>query len=157
MLRIYFLGWLLLLAWPTAWAEVPLPAKARVFKVFDGDYLMLRSRYHSHRVQLAGIDAPELAQPWGRRSQQVLEKMVRGQLVGLRTVGTNDRGEPLVQMRLRNFDINIEMVAAGAAWALPGAAPELQAAEGAARRAGKGLWAPGEQPPVPPWQWRTQH
>jgi endonuclease YncB( thermonuclease family) len=127
--------------------------RLRVFKVFDGDRLMLRGRGKSYRVQLAGIDAPELDQPWGQRSRQVLEKMVAGQRVTVEFLGEDAQR---VRVRFLDYDIGTEMLAAGAAWALPDAPDQLKAIEEQARAEGKGLWAPGELPPVAPWDWRAQ-
>lgn len=146
------LGLLLALPLPVRAAEEQL---VRVFRVFDGDRLLVRTRYHSHRIQLAGIDAPELDQPGGLRSQQILEKMVLGKRVVMTVAGENTVGEPLVKLQLHEYDIAIEMLRAGAAWVAPEGGPELRAAEDQARAAAKGIW--GEQvPPVPPWEWRAQ-
>lgn len=127
----------------------------RVFKVFDGDSLLLRTRAHSLRVQLAGIDAPELSQPGGQFSLKVLEKMVLGQRVRLIEVGTNEAGEPLVTMHRLKYDIALELVRAGAAWVTPDGSASLRAAEAEARMRGQGIWAEDAPAPIPPWQWRS--
>lgn len=149
------------LCWPVSGhgAEAPhdgATEQAKVFRVFDGDRLLVRSRYHSQRVQLAGIDAPELDQPGGLRSQQILERMVLGKRVLLEAVGNNMVGEPLVRVTWHKYDINLEMLRAGAAWAGPDALPEQRAAEQAARAEGKGIWAPDQAAAIAPWRWRIE-
>jgi endonuclease YncB( thermonuclease family) len=129
--------------------------QGRVFRVFDGDRLLVRSRYSSQRVQLAGIDAPEMDQPGGLRSQKILEKMVLAKRVDMEAVGSNAMGEPLVRVRWHTYDINLEMLRVGAAWAGPDASPEMRAAERVARDQGLGIWGADEAPAVAPWEWRA--
>jgi endonuclease YncB( thermonuclease family) len=71
-------------------------------------------------------------------------------------IGPDARDSKRVRLRFLSYDINAEMVAAGAAWAGPDADAALRDVELKARSAGKGLWAPGELTPVPPWEWRAQ-
>jgi endonuclease YncB( thermonuclease family) len=50
---------------------------AHVVKVVDGDSLEVRdSNGLVHRIRLAGIDAPEHNQPFGKRSQQALARLI---------------------------------------------------------------------------------
>ena len=51
-------------------------------------------------------------------------------------------------------DINLEMLNAGMAWALPNSSSEYQQAEKEARQAKKGLWS--QPDPIPPWEWRKK-
>jgi endonuclease YncB( thermonuclease family) len=47
--------------------------------VADGDTItMLDSNRQQHRIRLAGIDAPEKAQPFGQRSKQHLAQLAFG-------------------------------------------------------------------------------
>jgi micrococcal nuclease len=146
-----------------AWAGPTLttvdnpPEQVRVFRVFDGDRLLVRTRTHSQRVQLAGVDAPELGQPGGEGSKKILEKMVARKRVVIKVVGENTVGDPLVEMQWDKFNINQEMVRAGAAWASPAGGPALRAAEAEARSKGYGIWAKDQPPAIPPWEWRTDH
>jgi endonuclease YncB( thermonuclease family) len=64
---------LLALCGPTAWADV---LEGRVVTVADGDTItLLDSNRQQHRIRLAGIDAPEKAQPFGQRSKQHLSEL----------------------------------------------------------------------------------
>jgi endonuclease YncB( thermonuclease family) len=60
----------------TAWAEI---LEGRVVSVADGDTVtLLDSNRQQHRIRLAGIDAPEKAQPFGQRSKQHLSNLAFG-------------------------------------------------------------------------------
>lgn len=45
--------------------------------VIDGDTIVIRKT----RIRLAGIDAPELDQPWGKRSKYAMVALCKGQIV----------------------------------------------------------------------------
>jgi endonuclease YncB( thermonuclease family) len=94
-------------------------------------------------------------QPGGLRSQKILEKMVLAKRVDMEAVGSNAMGEPLVRVRWHTYDINLEMLRVGAAWAGPDASPEMRAAERVARDEGVGIWAADEAQAVAPWEWRA--
>jgi endonuclease YncB( thermonuclease family) len=60
----------------TAWADL---IEGLVVAVADGDTItLLDSNRHQHKIWLAGIDAPEKAQPFGQRSKQHLAEMAFG-------------------------------------------------------------------------------
>jgi endonuclease YncB( thermonuclease family) len=67
----------LLACWAiAAWAEVIV---GRVEGVADGDTItLLDSNHQQHRIRLAGIHAPEKAQPFGQRSKQHLSELAFG-------------------------------------------------------------------------------
>jgi len=69
----------------------------------------------------------------------------------------DQHGRLLGTLRLDDRDLNREMVAEGWAWAFTGFAEDsdLIAAESAARRARRGVWA--DPQPLPPRQWRELH
>ena len=73
--RCGLLGFWLLLA------VIGMPAAAdtltgRVVGVHDDDTLTLRVDRQQVKVRLAGIDAPELAQPYGQKAKQALSNAV---------------------------------------------------------------------------------
>ncbi len=54
----------------------------KVIGISDGDTIdVLDSAKTTHRIRLAGIDAPEKAQPFGQRSKQHLSDSVFGKQV----------------------------------------------------------------------------
>jgi endonuclease YncB( thermonuclease family) len=64
---------LLLLTTPYANADTLI---GRVVGIADGDTItLLDSANDQHKIRLAGIDAPEKAQPFGKRSKQNLARL----------------------------------------------------------------------------------
>ena len=117
---------------------------ARVTDVHDGDTLSVRVRTKTVTVRLIYIDAPELAQPWGRQARRSLQELVRLEEVRVRTKGKDKYSRTLGEVvRMRDgLDVNLEQVRRGMAWSYTrGAArPAYDAAELAAHQARVGLW-----------------
>lgn len=140
----------------------PLPhfdLSGRVVGVLDGDSLIMRTDGgEEHTVRLFGIDTPERGQPHADRARSALLQMVSRQTVNVVHIDTDNFNRIVGTVYLGDNNINLAMVNAGHAWWFQRYAPherQLQAAEQAARAAGKGLWAQAE--PVPPWEWRRRH
>jgi endonuclease YncB( thermonuclease family) len=133
----------------------------KVVRILDGDTVeVLDARKRTHRVRLAGIDAPESKQPFGTKAKRALSSLVGGETV---TVDWHkrDRYDRLVgKLMLAGTDANLALVRAGFAWWYREYAGEqspsdrrlYEAAERAARREGVGLWA--DPRPIAPWDWR---
>ena len=145
---------------------------ARVVGVMDGDTItVLDANNAQHRIRLAGIDAPEMGQPFNGRSKQSLRRMVMGKqvriewdeqdrygrLVGkvwVTPAGINCTQEPCP----KTLDVGRAQLTVGLAWHYLGKhqgeedslAYEFDETEARARRAG--LWS--EPDPVAPWDWR---
>jgi micrococcal nuclease len=132
----------LLAAWASASQAATLTA--RVADVHDGDTISIRVRTNTVTVRLIYIDAPELAQPWGRQSRRSLQELVRLEEVQVRTRGKDKYSRTLGEVvRVRDgLDVNLEQVRRGMAWSYTrGAArPTYDAAEAAAHQARVGLW-----------------
>jgi endonuclease YncB( thermonuclease family) len=130
----------------------------RVETVHDGDTITcLDTEGRRVRVRLVRIDAPELDQPKGRESRAALVAKLAGGIVRVEGDARDQHGRVLGTLRLDDRNLNREMVAEGWAWAFTGFAEDddLIAAESAARRARRGLWA--DPQPMPPRQWRELH
>ena len=130
----------------------------RVEMINDGDTVtLLDTAGQRVRVRLVGIDAPELDQPMGREARAALAAKLAGGIVRVEGDARDQHGRLLGTLRLADRDLNREMVAEGWAWAFTGFAEndDLIAAESAARRGRRGLWANPE--PQPPRQWRELH
>ncbi len=162
----------ILAASPGVLAEVLL---GRVVAIADGDTLtVLDASNAQHKIRLAGIDAPEKAQPFGQRSRQNLGALAFGKDVKVewnkrdrygRTVGkvwvespdAPCRGKPDCP---KTLDVGLAQLTQGLAWWYRTYAneqsPEDQGryehAEFEAKIRRAGLWA--EKNPVPPWEWR---
>lgn len=130
----------------------------KVVFVLDGDtVLVAREGGKPVKVRLAGIDAPERAQPFGAKSRQFLSDQVLRREVRVEVVAIDKYGRRVANLRMNGHDINREMVGSGMAWDYSrwrqhSRYDELQRQ---ARQAKRGLW--GQPQPQPPWQWRKSH
>jgi len=132
-------------------------------RIVDGDTLEI----NTHKVRLAGMDAPENDQicrdeqekvyRCGRSATEALGRLVAGQSLACRVTGTDRYRRLLAQCATpRTPDIGLEMVRTGWATIYDGgsALPGYSAAEAAARRQKIGMWRGNfERPSV----WRRQH
>lgn len=110
-------------------------------------------------IRLAGIDAPELAQPWGIQARSAMRRMVQDRPVSIEVTDRDRYGRLVARMWQGHSYVNAAMTRGGHAWAfdryLPDAA--IRAGQQEARRAGRGLWSLPPQDRVPPATWRAQH
>ena len=130
----------------------------RVEMINDGDTITcLDTEGRRVRVRLVGIDAPELDQPQGRESRAALAAKLSAGVVRVEGHARDQHNRLLGTLHLDGRDLNREMVAEGWAWAFTGFAEDddLMAAESAARRDRRGIWA--NPHPLPPRQWRELH
>lgn len=133
----------------------------RVVSVTDGDTIkVLTKDLRQRRVRLAGIDAPEKAQPYGQRSKQHLSEAVFGKEVTLECGKVDRYGRDVCVISVDGRDANLHQIKEGMAWWYRKYASEqdirrrrdYEAAETEARTNGRGLWT--QPAPVPPWEWR---
>ena len=137
--------------------------RGRVVSVADGDTVtVLDSSNAQHKIRLSGIDAPERAQPFGRKARERLAELVAGKSVEVETDKTDRYGRSVGKIVLNGTDVNLAMVVAGFAWHYKAYAKEQSAvdrrlyadAESDARQARRGLWF--DVDPVAPWEWRAR-
>lgn len=129
--------------------------KGRVIGVSDGDTItVLDSSKKTLKIRLAGIDAPEKAQPFGQRSKQSLSGMVYGKEVAVLFDERDRYGRIVGKVVLPDGDVNLAQIRAGMAWHYKRYSNDktYAAAEDMAKREGRGLWA--DRNPTPPWDWR---
>jgi endonuclease YncB( thermonuclease family) len=142
-------------------AVVPFAAQAdltgRVVNVADGDTLTLLVERKQVKVRLDAIDAPERAQPCGRRSQQSLAELCVKRNARVVTKGVDRYGRIIGVVVCDGVDANSEQVRRGMAWVFERYAPAGSPLYGLQREAQatrRGLWAdPG---PVAPWAYRAK-
>jgi len=130
----------------------------RVQAVNDGDTVTcLDTGGRVVKVRLVGIDAPEHDQPHGGRAREALAAKLSGGVVRVEGTAHDQHGRLLGTLWLEGRNLNRELVAEGHAWSFGGFAEdeELAAAEDAARRGRRGLWA--DPRPVRPADWRALH
>jgi micrococcal nuclease len=113
-----------------------------------------------HKIRLAGIDAPERGQPFGKKSKEYLSGLVSGEDVQV-DWKKGDRYKRIVGKIIHDGqDVDLEMVRSGYAWWYRKYAGEqspvdgvlYEDAENKARAEKAGLWR--DPDPVPPWEWR---
>jgi len=180
MTRLAIIAILLLFAPRNVMCEEPQQERrkfyGRLVRVIDGDTLVVKmDEGEEFTVDVWGVDAPELGQPYGERARRYVEDLIE------RTRDTLPAYDLWVEERLRENDgamlgivrivighsipdhsrlavgreIHFQVIRDGFGWHCKKVAPddeELAAAEKKARQDKRGLWA--AEKPMPPWEWR---
>ncbi|MEN9761110.1 MAG: hypothetical protein RI906_936 [Pseudomonadota bacterium] len=158
MPRRYWLLLVFALAAGSAWAET---LTGKVTSVADGDTLTLTvNAGQRFTIRLAGIDAPEKAQPFGTAAAKHLSARVLNRIADVEFHKQDRYGRLVGKVVVDGVDVNLEQVRAGLAWHYKDYQSEQTVAdrrlyaaeEQTAKAAGRGLW--GEPEPIPPWKWR---
>lgn len=152
----------------------------KVLTVYDGDSIKVeqagkkslgnpgeKSRL-KFMVRLAGIDAPESSykkrpgQPFSQEAKQMLERLVAGKKITLRSYGMDAYNRQLAEVFADGINVNLALVTAGMAELYRG--PPLKGlemnlykrAQDGAKSAYRGIWSlgPGYQSPK---SWRKAH
>lgn len=134
---------------------------AEVVRVKDGDSLVVfrNDVKRQSEIRLAGIDAPELAQPWGIQSRSALRRMVDRRQVQVEVTDRDRYGRLVGKVwRGRNY-VNAAMTSGGHAWAFTRYLDDKAIRDGqrAARAARRGLWSLPPDQQVPPATWRARN
>jgi endonuclease YncB( thermonuclease family) len=130
--------------------------------VHDGDTITLQTEAATKKIRLAGIDAPEIKQPYGIASRDALSQDVLNQSVTVDTTKTDKYGRSVGKVLLNGEDVNLKQVRRGLAWVYNDYIKELstedrelyKAAEKASNDEQIGLWQ--DEQPVAPWQYRKR-
>ena len=132
----------------------------RVLSISDGDTLTLvDATNRQHKIHLAGIDAPELAQDFGQKSRTSLSALAFNQQAVAQCM-TDNRNQPaLCVVSIGGRDVGLEQLRAGMAWYRQENAQQTaqeradyEHAEFNAKIRRLGLW--NTKNPTPPWDWR---
>lgn len=131
---------------------------ARVVRVVDGDTICVRDSAGTlHKIRLALIDAPELAQPYGQQAKAYLTQLVAQQHVQLSYQCTDKYNREVCRVSAAGEDVSHRLLAAGLAmhYHLPlDDCSSADALERAAKNNRLGLWAQAR--PEPPWRYRLR-
>lgn len=132
---------------------------ARLARCADGDSGTLDVQGRRRPFRLHQIDAPELSQPHGQRSRELLCALAGERRLRAVEVTEDAYGRAVVGLAAAGLDINAELVRRGAAWVYRRYAkdPALLRLEEEARAARRGLWALPAAERMPPWEWRQKH
>ena len=104
---------LLLLFSGTVFADV----SGEVIKVTDGDTINIRDNDDKTlKIRLAGIDAPEMSQPYGKESRSHLLGLIHGKEVVIETKKKDRYGRIIGTVYHDGKDVNLIRVQAGMAW-----------------------------------------
>jgi endonuclease YncB( thermonuclease family) len=126
-----------------------------VHEVCDGDTVVVFVQGRGFlELDLVGIDAPELGQPFGDDAKNFLAALVQKKLLRISTVETTRRETRVwLIMNTDNQLLNLQMIQEGYAWYDFQQLNDVQLrfAELKARRSLKGLW--NDPKPTPPWEW----
>ena len=142
-----------------------MPASAVLFclviAISDGDTLTARcgdaGAYEQVNVRIAGIDAPEKAQPFGQRSRQALADLCHRKTATIRSTTKDRYGRTVADVQCQGQDVGRTQVAAGLAWVFDrysGGYEDLYPLKRDAQADRRGLWT--DRAPVAPWHWRQQ-
>lgn len=126
---------------------------AIVIGVPSGDTIVVSVDGQERQIVLAGIDAPELGQPYFEEARKSLADKVKGKKVFVQVFDKTKDGKDSAAVWLDKRSINAEMVAEGHAWYDP-RHPKYKTISKAQEKAkeGKlGLWATKQ--PTPPWEY----
>lgn len=126
----------------------------KVVSIHDGDTITILQDKEQIKVRLFGIDAPELKQPYGKKSKQFLANLIAGEVVEVEENGKDRYKRTIGTFYLNGKDINAQMVENGYAWAYRKFSKKYTAQESKARKQGLGLWRDKE--PISPWEWRKR-
>lgn len=89
----------------------------KVVSIHDGDTITVLQGKQQVKIRLYGIDAPELKQPYGKKSKQFLANLIAGKVVEVEENGKDRYKRTIGTVYLGGTDINAQMVANGYAWA----------------------------------------
>jgi endonuclease YncB( thermonuclease family) len=159
---------LILVTFVTSTADADI--RGEVVAVTDGDTIkILDENKVQHKIRLAGIDAPEKAQPFGNASRKHLAFMLAGKNVRVETSKKDRYGRVLGKVWVQPRDCptcgqtqnaNLAQILSGMAWwyqdyakdQSPEDRERYKSAAQEARKDKLGLWS--EPNPIPPWAWR---
>ena len=127
----------------------------KVVSTHDGDTITVLQGKQQIKVRLFGIDAPELKQPYGKKSKQFLANLIAGKVVEVEENGKDRYKRTIGTIYLNGTDINAQMVANGYAWAYRKFSKKYTPQESQAKKQRLGLWRDKE--PISPWEWRREN
>lgn len=126
----------------------------KVISIHDGDTITVLQDKRQIKVRLYGIDAPELKQPYGKKSKRFLANLIAGKGVEVEENGKDRYKRTIGIVYLGGTDISAQIVANGYAWAYRKFSKKYTLQESQAKSQRLGLWQDKE--PTPPWEWRRR-
>ena len=133
----------------------------RVVGVTDGDTLtLLDPSNQTHRIRLAGIDAPEKKQDFGQKAKASLSELAYGRDARASCQKKDRYRRDVCVVKVNDKDVGLGQIRTGLAWWYRQYAKEqthqerdyYEKAEQDAKNRRLGLWS--SNAPMPPWEWR---
>ena len=130
---------------------------ATCVRVIDGDTVDLAdAEQRLHRVRIVGMDAPELAQPYGRTAKSALAELILHKEIQVLPAGVDKYGRELAQLRqnsvIGQLDVAETMISNGHAFSWGGAHYKAQEYAAAHRL---GVWSDARYQERP-WLYRRR-
>jgi endonuclease YncB( thermonuclease family) len=125
---------------------------SKVTKVFDGDTILIN---HSV-IRLAGIDCPELAQPYGIQAKNKTAELCLNKQVKIEKIGKDKYRRTIAFVKVGKISVNNELLRLGYAWRYSyfDNCLERSKLEFEAQINRRGLWA--DCCPIQPWIYRLK-
>ncbi len=122
----------------------------------------MRTATNKKKIRLAGIDAPELKQPYGAESRSLLREAVLDKSVLVETSRNDKDGRVIGKVTVDGQDINLKQIQLGGAWVYRAYLKELSKedrvfyieAEAQSKAIAAGLWKDSNA--IEPWIWRKK-
>ena len=138
-----------------------LAQTGKVVGISDGDTITVLSDRKQIKVRIAGIDAPESGQDFGRAAKKYLSDLIFSQTVQLEGSKTDRNGRLIAKVIFDGKDVGLLLVQSGYAWHYKEyTADQTDAdkahyaqAETIAKERQINLWKLSN--PVPPWDFRS--
>ena len=132
----------------------------KVVAVHEGDRLTMLHNGKKLKVQLYGIDAPELKQAYGPEARSFLEAFTKEETVEVEPIGTVKKGNLTGMVMLGSDNINELLLLKGQAWVdrsqcTADICAKWIKMEEAAKATQKGLWIDPQA--MPPWEFRAKN
>ena len=135
--------------------------EAQVVRVKDGDSLVVERKdvKRQAEIRMAGIDAPELAQPWGATARTAMRQLVMGMTVVIEVTDKDRYGRLVGRVFQGRTYVNAAMTRSGNAWAFDRylADDEIRKGQEEAQQAKRGIWSLPPEKRLPPATWRKLH
>jgi len=155
MKKTKIIVWALAIVWIAAGAVLAGGdvMTGKCVKVLDGDTLIIECDNNRRTVNIEGIDAPELNQPWGKEVRSFVRDIVRGHNVEVEVLESNG-DTVLARVTVNGVDLSEMLVSRGLAWVPEGSTDSDLVGMGTkAKDLPCGLWMDPE--PEPPWEFRA--
>lgn len=137
--------------------ESTLSVRPRTYtlgRVIDGDtFIAVDAKGNEVKIRMAGIDAPESNQVFGKKSADYLESLLQDPFT-LRIWDKDRYDRDIATVMVHDVDINQDMVRMGYAWSCDyyRKGPVYNEDQNEARAEGRGLW--NEKSTLPPYYFR---